>query len=336
MKGKENIDKYTDKEWEDLSSLLSGEENGNRDLLSRFSADDRLNTIKYWKELGEMNKEKEIDVDKAWTNLHARLSGDGLLPGTKIIRRSKVQTMFFRIAAVVLLLLGFGTMLVLLNEKYLPGRKITVATAYNEKNLQVTLPDGSSVVLNHNTTLEYRHNFSKHGRKVTLKGEAFFDITPDAENPFTIDAGNASVKVVGTSFNVITSNADSAVEVFVKTGKVMVTDNEGTRNIVLDPGYIGTMGSQDSGKFLNEDQNYMAWNSGILIYDGQQLDVVLKDLRRVYNIDVVADDPEILGNTWTTNGPLDNQPGETIIRLICSSFNLSYSKDGSVYHLSKK
>ena len=336
MKETDNINKYTDKEWEDLSSLLSGEENENRDLLGRFTAEDRLNTIKYWKELGEMNSEKEIDVDKAWKNLYSRLSGEGLMPGTKVMRRSLMQTMYFRVAATILLLLGLGTMFVVMNEKDMLSRKVNVATTENEKNLQVTLPDGSSVILNRNTTLSYHSNFVKHGRNVTLKGEAFFDITPDTGNPFTINAGKASVKVVGTTFNVITSNADSAVEVFVKTGKVMVTDNEGTRNIILDPGYIGTMSSRSSEKHLNEDQNYMAWNSGILIYDGQLLDVVFKDLRRVYNMDVVADDPEILKNTWTTNGPLYNQPEETIIRLICLSFNLSYSKDGSVYHLSKK
>jgi ferric-dicitrate binding protein FerR (iron transport regulator) len=244
--------------------------------------------------------------------------------------------MYFRIAAMILLLLGLGTMFVVLNEKDMLSRKITVATTDNQKNLQVTLPDGSSVILNRNTALEYHRNFVKHGRNVTLKGEAFFDITPDTGNPFTINTGNASVKVVGTTFNVITSNADSAVEVFVKTGKVIVTDSEGTRKIELDPGYIGTISSQSSEKHLNEDQNYMAWNSGILIYDGQPLNLVLRDLRRVYNMNVVADDPEILRNTWTTNGPLDNQPEETIIRLICLSFNLSYSKDGSVYHLSKK
>lgn len=336
MKGNDNIDKYTDREWEDLSSLLSGEENENSDLLGRFSAEDRLNTIKYWRELGEMNNEKEIDVDKAWENLHSRLSSDGLLPGTRVVRRSFVKTMYFRIAAMIVLLLGFGTLLIVMNEKDMLGRNVTVATAGNQKNLEVKLPDGSNIVLNRNTTLSYQRNFGKHGRNVTLRGEAFFDISPDAGNPFTIDAGSASVKVVGTSFNVITSNADSAVEVFVKTGKVIVSDNEGTRNITLDPGYIGTMGSRLPEKHMNEDQNYMSWNSGILIYDGQPLDVVFKDLRRVYNMDVVADDPEILRNTWTTNGPLDNEQEETIIRLICSSFNLGYSKDGNVYHLSKK
>jgi hypothetical protein len=51
-------------------------------------------------------------------------------------------------------------------------------------------------------------------------------------------------------------------------------------------------------------------------------------------MDIVTDDPIILENTWTS--PIDNQPQDTIIRLICASFNLNYTKDGTVYHLSKK
>ncbi|MDQ1296169.1 MAG: FecR protein, partial [Bacteroidota bacterium] len=80
--------------------------------------------------------------------------------------------------------------------------------------------------------------------------------------------------------------------------------------------------------------NYMAWNTGSLVYDGQTLDIVFKDLRRVYDMIVVADDPEILKETWTS--PIDKQSPETIIRLICVSFNLSYSKEGDVFHLAKK
>jgi len=78
----------------------------------------------------------------------------------------------------------------------------------------------------------------------------------------------------------------------------------------------------------------LSWNTGLLVYDGQKLDIVLKDLRRVYNMEIVADDPDILENTWTS--PIDNQSQDTIIRLICASFNLSYTKDGSIYHLVKK
>jgi transmembrane sensor len=335
MKDMNNIEKYTDKEWEELSSILSDEQNDNKDLLSRFMADDSHNTIKTWKELKEMNTGKEINVDKAWDKLYSRLRENDLVEKTPVVRRVFIRSAWFRIAATLLILLGIGTVLVYLNDKGMLSRNTIVATSDNQKNLQVTLPDGSNIFLNRNTRLSYKANFGKHGRNVTLSGEAFFDITHDENNPFIVDAGKASVKVLGTSFNVITSNSDSAVEVFVKTGKVMVTDNEGTENLILDPGFIGTMNSKTSEKSVNNDPNYMSWNTGLLLYDGQTLDVVFRDLKKVYNMDIIADDPGILENKWTTD-PIDNQPQDTIIRLICLSFNLSYTKDGNVYHLANK
>jgi transmembrane sensor len=335
MKEMNNIGKYTDKEWEDLSSLLSEEKNDNKDLLSRFMAEDSHNTVKQWKELREMNSDREIDVDKAWNNLYSRLSENGLLTETPVVRHRFIRTAYFRIAAMVLILLGIGSVMIYLNDKGALSHKTIVATTENQKNLQVTLPDGSNIFLNRNTRLSYRENFGKHGRNVALSGEAFFEITHNENNPFTIDAGKARIKVLGTSFNVITSNLDSAVEVFVKTGKVQVSDNEGTKNLILDPGDIGIMDSKISEKSVNNDPNYMAWNTGQLFYDGQTLDVVFRDLKKVYNMDIIADDQKILENKWKTD-PIDNLPQETIIRLICASFNLSYIKDGNVYHLAEK
>jgi transmembrane sensor len=203
-----------------------------------------------------------------------------------------------------------------------------------EKNIVVNLPDGSKISLNRNSELSYRENFGKKNRNVKLTGEAFFEIAPDASKPFIIDAGNAVVKVVGTSFNVITNNSNSAVEVFVTTGKVILSDRTGLRSLDLEPGYVGKMDSKISGKTRNDNPNYLSWNTGLLVYERQKLDVVFNDLKRVYNMDIVADDPEILENPWSS--PIDNETQDTIIRLICASFNLSYTKDGNVYHLAKK
>jgi ferric-dicitrate binding protein FerR (iron transport regulator) len=122
--------------------------------------------------------------------------------------------------------------------------------------------------------------------------------------------------------------------VFVRTGKVLLSDNSGNNSILLDPGYIGTMDSGKPLKSLNRDPNYMAWNTGILVYDGQTLDIVFRDLKRVYNMEIIADDPSILKETWTS--PINNQSQDTIIRLICYSFNLGYTKEGNTYHLSKR
>lgn len=326
-----NNGKFTDSEWEELASLLSGEHGDQDGLLQRFVEEDPHNTSKNWKELANMNDEKEINVNKAWNTLYSRIKGEepGTVESSAVMR--VLRNRFFRVAASVLIILSLAVTIALFINPELAGRKITIATNSDQKNIQVALPDGSRIFLNRNSEFTYSSRFGKRERNVRLTGEAFFEIAPDPSKPFVINAGNASVRVVGTSFNVITKNNDEAVEVFVKTGKVMLSDNSGSGSIALDPGYVGTMANGKPAKVLNNNPNYLSWNTGLLVYNGQTLDVVISDLKRVYNMDIVADDKSILENRWTS--PIDNQPPVTIIRLICASFNLSYKKDGDVYHL---
>jgi transmembrane sensor len=326
--------KYTAGKWEELSSILSGEKEDKDGLLSRFMADDSHNTVNYWKELSTMNKEKEINVDKAWDKLYSRLNENGLIPENKPVSRRISVYPLLRIAAAALILIGIGAGLTYLGQNGILSREKIISTSENQKNLQVTLPDGSIIFLNRNTQLSYSRDFERKGREVRLTGEAFFDITPDSLKPFIVYAGKARIKVVGTSFNVISSNSESEVEVYVKTGKVMVSDNSRKKNLEIDPGFIGTISDKTVNIKTNENPNYMSWNTGLLIYNGQTLNVVFRDLRNVYNMNVVADNPEILGYQWTS--PIINQPQEKIIRLICASFALSYTKDGDTYHLHEK
>ena len=335
MKKMNKTERFNDKEWEELASLLSDEKGENSELLNRFMADDIHNTGEQWKKLRSMNSDKKINVDKAWSNLHSRLNENRLniVKGTS--RTGSLRTTLLRIAAVALILFSLGSVAVYMNNSGYLSKKISFVTANDQKNLQIDLTDGSKIFLNRNSELSYRKNFGKNKRDVKLTGEAYFEISPDATSPFIIDAGKASIKVVGTSFNVITNNIQSAVEVFVVTGKVILSDKSGSQSIALEPGYVGKMDSEKSEKSLNDNPNYRSWNTGLLVYSGQKLDVVFKDLKRVYNMDIVADDPSILENPWSS--PIENAASrETIIRIICLSFNLSYTKDGDVYHLTKK
>lgn len=334
MKEMNNTERYTDKEWEELASIFSGEKSEPRDLLNRFITDDTHKTREQWKELRAMQSEKEINVDNAWNKVSSRMNEKGLKTNKGTSRIIIMRSRLLRIAAVALILLSVGSAVVYMNNSGYLSKKITFVTGNDQKNLLVSLPDGSKIILNRNSEFSYRANFGKHGRNVKLTGEAFFEISPDVTKPFIIDAGKANVKVVGTSFNVITKNTESAVEVYVKTGKVVLSDKSGSQSLTLNPEFVGKMDTKTSGKSLNSDPNYLSWNTGLLVYNGQKLDVVFNDLKRVYNMNIVADDQGILENTWTS--PINNQSQETIIRLICASFNLSFTKDGNVYHLSKK
>jgi ferric-dicitrate binding protein FerR (iron transport regulator) len=332
MKKHREKTKYKAGEWSEISAFLSGEKLKNSGLSDRFMAEDN-NTAKRWKDISDMDI-KEINVDRAWKKLYSRLDNNKFkseaLPSKNMIR----QQIIFRIAAAALILIAIASGVFYMTGKGLLDRKTIVATSDNQKNLQVTLPDGSIICLNRNTELSYRKNFGRQERTVMLKGEAFFEIAPDAGNHFIVETGNAKVKVTGTSFNVITNNEDKAVEVFVMSGSVILADNKGKKTLELDPGFIGTMNITGAGKKRNDNPNYLSWNTGMLVYDGQTLDIVFRDLKKVYNMEIIADDPAILNNTWTS--PINNQPQETIIRLICTSFNLDYMKDGNIYHLARK
>jgi ferric-dicitrate binding protein FerR (iron transport regulator) len=284
------------------------------------------------KNLKKMSIDREINVDKAWNKVHARMKEAGTEANSARIRF--LRSTFIRIAAVALVLLSLGSVAVYLNRTGVLSKKIIVTTGNDQQNLKVSLPDGSNIYLNRNTKLSYRSNFGNPERNVSLDGEAFFEITGDPRKPFTIDAGKARIEVLGTSFNVITNNDDSAVEVFVATGKVMLTNNSGAQNMVVDPGYIGIISSKQSERKINKDPNYLSWNTGKLAYDGQKLENVFSDLKKIYGIDIIPSDPEILNNTLTAT--YENEPHEKIMRLICSTFNLDYTKDGNVYHLAKK
>lgn len=277
---------------------------------------------------------KEIDVDGAWNKVLLGMNETATVLPLNPVRQLFIRSRLLKIAAAALVFAGLGVAALYVGTSDSSARQIIASTGDDQKNQVVSLPDGSLITMNRNTTLSYKPGFGKRNRHVSLTGEAFFEIAPDKTKPFIIDAGKAKVTVTGTSFNVITDNINSAVEVFVTSGTVVLTDNGGARDLTLEPGYIGTMDLNHAEKNLNRDPNYMSWNTGKLDYDGQSLDVVFRDLKRVYNMDIKTDDQSILSNKWTS--PIDIQSRDTIIRLICTSFNLSYIKDGNVYLLSKK
>jgi ferric-dicitrate binding protein FerR (iron transport regulator) len=325
---------FTDREWEELASLLSGEKKGNSELHERFAAGDSGNAEARWKELPDGAGSPAIDTDRAWASLKQRIEAEknSAAPATVSLFS---RYSFMRIAAAIAALALTGTLAYFLGTTFNSPEVVKYATGPGQKNLDILLPDGSRIYLNSNSEISFTGDFGKEERHVTLTGEAYFEIEPDAALPFTIAAGEAEIRVVGTTFNVITSNSNSEVEVFVTSGRVQLSGSSGSGPIILDSGSLGRISNNEASRTANENPNYLSWKTGHLEYNGQRLEIVFADLKRAYDMNIVADDPSLLDLTWTT-APIDNQPEETIINLICISFNLSCSKEGNVYNLVKK
>lgn len=313
-------------EWDDAAAWLSGEETG-KENAARLLLEEEEGLIKKWNDIKMAEPKENIDVDKAWDMVNRRIESDVKVDK---IRRISFMPSLLKIAAMVIVVFGLGWLLF----EYATPEKVTVTAEGGQKNIEVTLPDGSRVFLNHDSHLIYPESFGRNNRKVRLEGEAFFDIRPNPAKPFTIDAGHARVKVLGTSFNVITDNGNDEVEVYVSTGTVMLSSNDGSRSLTLEPGYIGKLSGSKSDSGLNTNENYLSWTSGTLNFDGERLEVVFRDLKRSFNINIIASDPSI--NDFRLTSLFENQPHDTIVQVICTTFNLTAVKEGETYTLSRR
>jgi len=118
----------------------------------------------------------------------------------------------------------------------------------------------------------------------------------------------------------MTDNGHNEVEVFVASGKVLLTSADGTQSVTLDPEYVGKVSTEGSSQALNTNENYLSWHTDMLVFDGERLEEVFEDLRRTFNIAITAGEPSI--NDYRLTSPFERQPHDTIIKLICTTFNL--------------
>ncbi len=148
----------------------------------------------------------------------------------------------------------------------------------------ITLSDGTKVWINSASELSFPLSFSNNEREVILKGEAYFEVAYNAGKPFLVKTAQASVKVLGTSFNVMAYAEDLDVQVALLKGKVSFDVSSGA--YILVPGEIAIL-DKSTGKTTVETGNVEAavsWKTGVFDYEDMALEELVIKLRRWYGI----------------------------------------------------
>jgi transmembrane sensor len=158
------------------------------------------------------------------------------------------------------------------------------------------LEDKSRITLN--TASQVRVSYTEDQRYIELiRGEAYFEVTPNENRPFHVDAGTARATVLGTAFNIYRS--DNSAEITVTEGVVRVTDlrSTGARSAqtdVLRANQQLTAGQQGLAASHSVDsQAYIAWRQGDLIADEMRLSELVRQLARYHNTRILISDPEV-------------------------------------------
>ena len=99
----------------------------------------------------------------------------------------------------------------------------------------VRLPDGSSVMLNHYSSLSYPEKFQSDKREVELNGEAYFEVSKDPKHPFIVQTETIDVQVLGTHFNVDAYHDNLDVKTTLLSGSVAVSNKSNSVRMILKP-----------------------------------------------------------------------------------------------------
>lgn len=297
---------------------------------------------KTWDETGKIDPSTvAFDTNRAWERMAERIRKDeGLIDGGRSARkvRLKVRTIRFFAAAAAVLVLGMVSVVFVrfLQNRYSSGM---VTLAGYSVPLQDTLSDGSTVILNSDTRLTVAKKFAKTSRKVELRGEAFFQVEPDAGKPFIIDAGLGQVKVLGTSFQV-KAYPGTDLEVYVESGRVelsAVSPVRGdTTKIVLKAGERGMIkkGTHEIGKPAEIGPDELFWANKKLIFQETKLSLVFDLLKKHYDADIEVRDAAILN--CLLSATFTDEPIDQVMEVIAASFELKMSRDKEKFIINGK
>lgn len=148
----------------------------------------------------------------------------------------------------------------------------------------VTLSDGTRVMLNANSTLEYPASFDDaEVREVRLKGEAHFEVTKNPHRPFVVKAGEMQTQVLGTIFDVKAYRKD-APKVTLMQGKVKVSNAD--TEVEMRPGQTATLQS-DKIVVSKASPSASDWLEGDFDMDQVTLAEAMSDIGAWYNKTVV-------------------------------------------------
>lgn len=205
------------------------------------------------------------------------------------------------------------------------------------QRVKLTLQDGTDVWLNSQTTLVYPAVFSGKERRISVEGEAYFDVAKNPEKPFIVSSQGIEMKVLGTKFNVHSYPGEKDIQTSLIEGSLHVYfSRPDKRGVILKPNEQVTIkdGTMRIGAIPHHE--YFSWRDGIYSFENELLIDILKKLQLYYDIKIEIKDPSIF--KWEYTGKFRQRDSiDEILRMIqrIHKFKIEKDEDNNIITLSK-
>lgn len=285
------------------------------------------------------NDNDVVEAKENWEELKSRLVKETNF-GKQAAGRSRKST--FRVASIhsttqkivrvaaIVLIAGLISILSYQNL-YQPEPKeqepvFREITTEHAQRANLTLEDGTRVMLNAGSNLRLPTEFEADVREVFLEGEAYFEVTRNIDKPFIIHSRGSFIQVLGTSFTVRSYPEDEQVRVVVEEGKVSFkADQESEQETVLSANQLGRYElntKRIQTESVSDMQLYMSWKKGYLKFSNTPMSRVAKELERRYGVNVTFENSEIKEELLTSF--LKSRSIKNVLNVIAMTLNIEY------------
>jgi transmembrane sensor len=163
---------------------------------------------------------------------------------------------------------------------------------------QLKLPDGTWVWLNASSFIKYPTAFTGKERRVSVYGEAYFEVAKDANKPFKVNVltsdgesrNGTEIEVLGTHFNINAYNNEALVKTSLLEGKVKIVSDyyNGKQSAILKPGQQAQVEVEGKMKVKNNAsmEEVVAWKNGEFLFQSADIGALMRQVARWYDIEV--------------------------------------------------
>ncbi len=191
----------------------------------------------------------------------------------------------------------------------------------------IMLPDGTTVILNSESSLVYTSDYNKEERRIRLRGEAYFKVSEDPERPFKVETDHLVTTALGTSFNVNAYRQDKERVTLVE-GKIRIERNgKDLENETLVPGEMIVF---EKKKGLEKTKvnsfDHLRWKDGIIVFQDTPLTEAMEELEKWYGVEVeLRDFPQDYNMNFT--GTFDNDNLRNVLLSLSYSMSFEFEID---------
>lgn len=292
------------------------------------SSDQELEDVLFeeWNKFDTYPSLSQEKIDSLYCHLHKKMK---ISPFYKITRH------WGQIAASILLLFASGlTILYYIQHQELQtlAEQDVIVRSGDSGTSQVSLPDGTLVRLNANSSLTYQQNFGQNNRKVKLSGEGYFEVKKNTEKKFIVNTGYIDVTVLGTKFNLYAYEDKDIIEMALVEGHVNVSTSQPPyQTICVKPNEKVTYNKYDNKLNIEKTTTKIetAWLNKELVFREEKLENVFQCLSRKFRVKFSIDSSISVDDVYT--GAFDDEKIEDILEVLKIHYGFNYTvKDGKI------